>query len=207
MEQVRSELEALEERVKKGKLKAPEKIGAAAERIVSRRHGYRYYDWEYKDGCFRFFEHPVELKREQALEGKYLIQTEENLTALEAVRIYKELSEVERGFANLKDVIELRPIYHQTDQRVEAHIFVAALAFLLHRAIEKKLKAAGLDLSASEALQALHSVRVVDIDLGQGRSRRCVTRGTQRAAGILAALKLSDLDPPPPSTKQAQIPA
>jgi transposase len=208
MEQVRSELEALEERVKKGKLKAPEKIGAAAERIVSRRHGYRYYDWEYKDGCFRFFEHPVELKREQALEGKYLIQTEEkNLTALEAVRIYKELSEVERAFENLKDVIELRPIYHQTDERVEAHIFVAALAFLLHRAIEKKLKAAGLDLSATEALQSLRSVRVVDLDLGQGRSRRCVTRGTQRAARILTALKVSDLDPPAPPTKEAHIPA
>jgi len=59
----------------------------------------------------------------------------------------------------------MRPIYHQTDERVQAHIFVAALAFLLHRAIEKKLKAARLDLSATEALRALRSVRVVDIDL------------------------------------------
>ena len=50
-----------------------------------------------------------------------------------------------RTFANLKDVIELPPIYHRTDQRVQAHLFVAALAFLLHRAIEKKLKAAQLD--------------------------------------------------------------
>lgn len=51
------------------------------------------------------------------MEGKYLIQTEEhNLGPLEAVRIYKELSEVERAFANLKDVIELRPIYHQTER-------------------------------------------------------------------------------------------
>ena len=74
------------------------------------------------------------------------------LTPVEAVRIYKELSEVERAFANLKDVIELRPIYHRTDPRVEAHIFIAALAFLLHRMLEKKLKAAGLDLSATEAL-------------------------------------------------------
>lgn len=78
---------------------------------------------------------------------------------LEAVRIYKELSEVEPAFASLNDVIELRPIYHQTDQRVQAHIFVAALAFLLQRAIEKKLKAAGVDLSATEALQALRTVR------------------------------------------------
>lgn len=57
-------------------------------------------------------------------------------------------------------MIELPPIYHRTDQRVQAHLFVAALAFLLHRAIEKKLKAAQLDLSATEALQALRSVKV-----------------------------------------------
>jgi Transposase DDE domain len=99
---------------------------------------------------FCFFEHPVHFAREQAYEGKYVIQTEEpNLSAVDAVRLYKELSEVERSFANLKDVIDMRPIYHQTDERVQAHIFVAALAFLLHRAIEKKLKAARLDLSAT----------------------------------------------------------
>jgi hypothetical protein len=96
--------------------------------------------------------------------------------------LYKELSEVERSFANLKDVIDMRPIYHQTDERVQAHIFVAAFAFLLHRAIEKKLKAARLDLSATEALRALQSVRIVDIDLGNGTIKRSVTRGTQRAA-------------------------
>jgi transposase len=85
MAQVHAELEALEARVKKGTLRAPEKIGAAAERIVGRRHGYRYYDWAYQDGRFRFFEHPVELPRAQALERKYLIQTEEqNLTAVES---------------------------------------------------------------------------------------------------------------------------
>ena len=93
----------------------------------------------------------------------------------------------------------MRPIYHRTDDRVEAHIFVAALAFLLHRAIEKKLKAAALDLSATEALTALKSVRVVDINLGKAASKRSVTRGTQRAAAVLRALAITDLNPPIPS--------
>src|SRR5437660_443064 len=104
--------------------------------------------------------------------------------------LYKQLSEVERAFANLKDVLDLRPIYHRTDDRVQAHIFVAALAFLLHRAIEKKLKTARLDLSATEALTALKSVRVVDIDLGDGTTKRSVTRPTQRAAAVLRALAI-----------------
>lgn len=199
MGRVRRELEALARRVARGRLKQPAQIGAAAARILGRSHGHRYYDWTYRDGRFRFFEHPVNLKREQAYEGTYVIQTEEaQLTPVEAVTIYKELSEVERAFANLKDVIEMRPIYHQTDARVQAHIFVAALAFLLHRAIEKKLKTAGLDLSATEALQVLRSVRVVDFTLGRGERKRSVTRGTHRAAQILSALHLTDLDPPTP---------
>jgi hypothetical protein len=69
---------------------------------------------------------------------------------------------------------------------------------LLHRAIEKKLKAAALDLSATEALTALKSVRVVDIDLGDDATKRSVTRSTQRAAAVLRALGIADLEPPTP---------
>lgn len=131
---------------------------------------------------------------------KYVIQTEEpDLSAMDAVCLYKELADVERCFANLKDVIDMRPIYHRTSDRVQAHIFVAALAHLLHRAIENKLKAARLDLSATEALIALKSVRVVEIDLGNGTTKRSVTRGTQRAATVLRALGISNLDPPVPA--------
>ena len=66
---------------------------------------------------FHYFEHPVHLPAEKALEGKYVIQTEElDLSAVQAVEGYKELSEVERGFRELKDLIEMRPIYHQRAQ-------------------------------------------------------------------------------------------
>ena len=181
MDRVRTRLEKLQQRIVAGRLKTAEKVGAAATRVLARNHGHRYYHWSYDDGVFRFFEHPVHFTREQAYEGKCVIQTEEpNLSAVDAVRLY------------------MRPIYHQTDERVQAHIFVAALAFLLHRAIEKKLKAARLDLSATEALRALRSVRVVDIDLGNGTTKRSVTRGTQRAASVLRALAITDLDPPNP---------
>ena len=62
----------------------------------------------------------------------------------------------------------MRPIYHRTDDRVEARIYVAALVLLFHRAIEKKLETARLDLSATEALIALRTAHVVDIDLCDG---------------------------------------
>jgi transposase len=196
MERVRKRLEKLEKRVKDGKLKAAAKVGAAAQRILSDDHGHRYFGWEYEKGVFRFFEHPIHLKREQAYEGKYVIQTEEKaLSPVDAVQVYKELSEVERAFSHLKDVIEMRPIFHRTDERVSAHVFVAALSFLLHRALERKLKERGLDLSATEALQALRTVRLVEFAIDPKTTRRSVTRGTERAARILNALDIRDLEP------------
>ena len=196
MQRVRTELEGLTTRVANGKLRAPEKIGAAAARILARNHGYRYYDWTLTDGTFQFVEHPVNLAQEKALEGTYVIQTEEpHLSPVEAVAVYKELSEVERAFAALKDVIEMRPIYHRKADRVRAHIFVASLAFLLDRALEKKLKAAGLDISSKEAWQLLKTIRVVEIDLGGGQRKRSVTQGSARAARILKVLGITDLAP------------
>jgi transposase len=206
MARVRTALEGLKRRVEQGRLKAPEKIGAAAARILAQHHGHRYYDWRYSEGTFDFFPHSVHLKREKAYEGKYVIQTEESgLTPVEAVQIYKGLSEVERAFRSLKDVLGLRPIYHQTDARVEAHVFVAALAFLLHRALERRLHAAGLDWSATEALETVRTVHVVDIVLGEGRRKRAVTRGSDRAELILKTLGITDRHPPSPPEEEPMI--
>lgn len=196
MERVRKDLEALQVQVDKGELKEPEKIGAAAATKLRRNHGHRYFDWELRAGKFLFFEHPINLAREKALEGKYVIQTEErNLSAVEAVSAYKELNEVERGFSHLKDLFGLRPVHHRTASRVKAHVFVAALALLLDRALEKSLQAADSLLSTPFAWQALEMIRCVEVDLGK-RRKICVTRGNQHVAEIIKALGITQLDPP-----------
>lgn len=201
MERTRLALEKLAKRVTDGRLKAPEKIGAAAARILARNHGHRYYTWQLEDGRFSYDEHPVHLAREKKYEGKYLIQTEEkNLDPVEAVQAYKQLSEVERGFRELKDVIDLRPIYHHKKERVEGHIFVAALAFLLDRALEKKLKAAQVKLSSAKALELLRTVHVVDIDLGHTH-KRGVNSGSVHARQILNAVGVTHREPWPSNTK------
>jgi hypothetical protein len=64
MDRVRIGLEKLQQPVTKGRLKAPEKIGAAAARILARNHGHRHDDWRYDNGAFRFFKHPVHFGRE-----------------------------------------------------------------------------------------------------------------------------------------------
>ncbi len=198
MERARQQLEALRARVEKGELKEAEKIGAAAAKVLTRNHGHRYFGWELRQGQFHYFEHPVNFPREQACEGKYVIQTEEaGLSPVEAVQAYKQLNEVERGFAHLKGLLEVRPVYHHKDDRVRAHVFVAALAFLLDRALEKKLRSAESTLSSPAAWQALETVRCVEVEVGN-RRKLCVTRGSRQAAEVLKILRLSALDPPEP---------
>jgi transposase len=197
MERVRVELENLKSQVSKGRIKSPQKIGARAARILTRNKGSRYYDWRLSaQGEFEYFEHPINFKLEKKIEGKYLIQTEEqNLTAVEAVAEYKELTEVERGFRSLKDVIELRPIYHQKGSRVQAHIFVAALAFLFERVLEKKLTKGGSALSAADALNALQTISAVEFAVG-GSIKKGVTPGSARARETLTVLGLDNPELP-----------
>jgi transposase len=199
MERARQKLEKLKGRVAAGDLKQPEKIGAAVERIMQRYHGYRYFVWQLKGGALEFSASATHLGREKKIEGKYVIMTKEKgMSVLDAVALYKELTDVESGFRQLKDVLALRPIYHQIEPRVKAHIFVAALALLVQRLLGRRLKEAGVDLSPARAMQALSTVRLVTFHLEGQSEQRGVAGGCPDARLVLKALKLVDQRPPAP---------
>jgi len=207
MQRVREKLEKLQRRVQERELTDAALIGAAAQRIMQAHHGHRYYRWSLQEGRFRFEEDPEHLGREKQIEGKYLIATSEpRVEAQEAVRMYKELSEVERGFRCLKDVLEMRPIYHRKAERVRAHIFVATLGLLLTRLLERRLKEAGIPLSAEQALQAAATISVVRFRLDQKRSRTGVTTGSSQARQVLKVLGIAETKPPtPPDDEQVAV--
>lgn len=206
MERARQRLEKLKGRVAAGDLKRPEKIGAAVERIMQKYHGYRYFDWNLKDGALEFTESESRLGREKKIEGKYVIMTsEKGLGVLDAVALYKELTAVESGFRQLKDVLALRPIYHQIEMRVKAHIFVAALALLVQRLLGRRLTEAGLDLSPARAMQALATVRLVTFRLEGQPERRGLAGGCPDARLVLKALKLIDQRPPAPPAGEETV--
>jgi transposase len=197
MERARQKLKKLKERIAAGDLKQPEKIGAAVERIMQKHHGYRYFEWKLENGTLVFSESKKHFESEKRIEGKYVIATsEKGLSVLDAVAMYKELTEVESGFRQLKDVMAMRPIYHQIELRVKAHIFVSALALLVQRLLGRRLKEAGVDLSPAQAMQALTTVRLVTFRLKGQPERRGLAGGSQDARRVLKALKLLDQRPP-----------
>ncbi len=196
MERTRVQLEKVRQRVAKGSLVDPEKIGAAAERALRGHQGCRYFDWEMRAGAFVFFEHPVHFDREKRLEGRYVIETsEKSFTALDAVATYKQLMDVERGFRRMKDVLSMRPIYHQVEPRVRAHVFVAALGLLLQTLLQKRLREAKVDMSAEQAMQAMETVRHVSFHVN-GETRTGVSNANPRARQVMKALGIIEVRPP-----------
>ena len=81
----------------------------------------------------------TKVRAEQSLDGKYLLSTSDDSLSPEDVALgYKQLLEVERAFRTLKTTLDLRPLYHRKDERIEAHVFLCFLALLLVRIAERQ---------------------------------------------------------------------
>jgi transposase len=197
MERARQALEKVTAAVQAGRLKDPAKIGARAARAMTRHHGHRYYSWEVPErGQFRFFEDSVKMQAETRHEGKYLLKTDDDdLGPAEAVAAFKELCTVESGFRDLKDVIDMRPIFHRRDDRICGHIFVASLALFLKRTLEHQLAGPLPELSGTEAFAALRSIGLTELSVGD-QPLRLVSSGGGDARRVLAALGITQTQPP-----------
>ena len=199
MERTRRLLEKLTTRVRAGRLKSRDKIVRAAERILSKNHGARYYSYTISaEGALTFSE-CESFEQEKQIEGKYVIATsEKSMGILDAIALYKDLANVEAAYRQLKDVLSMRPIYHQVEPRVKAHIFVATLALLIRRLLHQRLREANIDSSPCRAIEALSSVRHVTFRRDGQEPRSGISAGSPDARRVLKALGVTDPRPPAP---------
>ena len=116
--------------------KKPMSDGELGERIgrrIARHKMAKHFTVEIADGNFTFSRNEESIRREQALDGIYVIRTSEpagRLSAADAVRAYKSLGNVEKSFRTFKGVdILVRPIHHRATDRVKAHIFLCMLTY------------------------------------------------------------------------------
>lgn len=97
-------------------------------------------------------------------EGRYLLRT--NLTETDPKLLwqyYLQLVAVEEAFKNLKDDLQIRPIFHQKEQRVEAHIFVAYLAYCLQVTLQSKLRQVAGGLTSRSLLEKFATMQMMDV--------------------------------------------
>ncbi len=108
-------------------------IGVKAGKVVGRYKMAKHFQLQIPEGSFAFARDEEAIRREEDLDGIYVIRTSEaaeDLAAAECVRTYKSLSLVERAFRSLKGLdLMVRPIYHRVEPRVRAHIFLCMLAY------------------------------------------------------------------------------
>jgi hypothetical protein len=103
--------------------------------VISTRPGLNRYLRVTPGGLLRV--DAAKAKAEENLDGKYLLRTSDPAMTAEDIALgYKQLLEVERGWKDLKQVIDLRPVYHRLEQRIRAHVILCWLALLLARVAE-----------------------------------------------------------------------
>jgi len=128
-----TELEKVRVMVARGTLKGRDAIGVRVGKVVNKYKVAKHVQLEIHDDRFAFQIDAARVAAEAALDGIYVIRTSvpaARLGAADAVRHYKQLSDVERAFRALKTIdLKVRPIRHRLEARVRAHIFLCLLAY------------------------------------------------------------------------------
>ena len=139
------------------------KLGAARSKA---RAAWRLVDVKVdpKKATFTYALNRKKLRIALRREGRYLLRT--NLTGRDPAQLwqfYIQLTEIEAAFKNLKDDLELRPIYHQRIERIEAHIFVAFMAYCLHVTLRARLRPLAGGLTPRAVLDKFAAIQMLDV--------------------------------------------
>jgi len=150
------------------------------------------------------------LRQVRQREGRYLLRSnmcgrpEEELWAF-----YMQLAQVEEAFKHLKSDLVLRPFHHKKEQRIEAHIFIAFLAYCLQVTLTRRLKDLAPGLTARSVLEKLAGMQMIDVHLPTTDGREVIlTRYTQPEPEqrlLLEKLKLQLPEQPPPKITSRQL--
>ena len=143
------------------------------------------------------------LRQVRRREGRYLLRS--NLTETDPAVVwtyYLQLVEVEQTFRHLKGDLAIRPIFHQEQTRIEAHIFVSFLAYCLHVTLGHWLRTLAPGLTTRSVLEKFAAVQMVDVHIPTSDGRTLIlSRYTQPEPDLqllLARLKLQLPAQPPP---------
>jgi hypothetical protein len=132
-------------------------------------------------------------------EGRYLLRT--NLATTDPAGLwqrYLQLVQVEEAFRNLKGDLGIRPIYHQLEERIEAHVFISFIAFALHATLKGRLRDLAPGLSPRAALEKMATVQMIDVKFPTTDGRELtLPRHTQPSDDVRLLLERLHLTLPP----------
>ena len=169
-------------------------------------------DVDARIAAFRYALDRKKLRQTRRREGRYLLRS--NLTEGDPTTLwnyYLQLGQVEEAFRNLKGDLAIRPIHHQEPERIEAHIFIAFLAYCLHVTIGLRLKGLAPGLTPRSLFEKFAAVQMIDVHIPTTDGRELLlTRTTQPEPELmllLDRLRLELPNQPPPKITAAQAAA
>src|SRR5512140_2934660 len=118
------------------------KIGQRAGRVINKYKVAKHFELEIADGSFTYMRKTEQIATEAALDGLYALRTTcptQQLTSQAVVRVYKQLKMAERAYRTIKDALDVRPIRHHLQERVEAHYFLFLLAYYVLFELQARL--------------------------------------------------------------------
>jgi transposase len=156
---------------------------------------------------FRLLKDKLRVTRRR--EGRYLLRSNmPERPPQQLWEFYLQLVQVEQAFKHLKGDLVLRPIYHKKETRIEAHIFIAFLAYCLHVTLGRRLRDLAPGLTPRSVLEKLGAMQMIDVHLPTTDNREVIlTRYTQPEPDqrlLLEKLKLTLPEQPPPKITAAQ---
>jgi len=161
-----------------------------------------------QDG-FQFALNRDKLRERRRHEGRYLLRS--NLGHTDPAQLwqyYIQLTEVEQAFKELKGDLAIRPIYHQKDERIEAHIFVAFVAYCLQITLKHRARLAAPGLTPRAVIEKFAAMQMVDVHLPTTDGRHLVlsryTEPEHDQQLLLQQLKLTLPEQPPPRISEQQ---
>jgi transposase len=187
------------------------KLGAARARAPT---GWRLVtiEMDTESSMFTYSLNRQKLRQVRRREGRYLLRS--NLTEADPSLLwgyYLQLVQIEQAFKNLKGDLAIRPIFHQEERRIEAHILIAFLSYCLHVTLGRRLHGLAPGLTPRSAFEKFAAVQMIDVQIPTSDGRELLlTRYTQPEPDLkllLRCLKLDLPEQPPPKISAAQIPS
>lgn len=155
-----------------------DQLRRGAKSLVGNK-GYRKFLKTRSGGAFEIDEAKIE--SEARFDGKWVLQTDTDLTATECALKYKELWMVEQLFRSMKSIIAARPIYHKCDETIRGHVFCSFLALVLLKELQARLAGRGWQVEWQRVRDDLDALEEITI---RTRGRTFVIRSqTQGDAG------------------------
>ena len=117
-------------------------IGQRVGRVINKYKVAKHFELQITDGAFAYPRKTEQIDAEAALDGLYVLRTtctSEQLTTQAVVRVYKQLKMAERAYRTIKDALDVRPIRHHLNDRVQAHFFLFLLAYYLLFELQARL--------------------------------------------------------------------